>query len=65
MEATRIGALALEHRFELHELTPRRATLEAAFMELTEGNLEYHAEMPQVAAIAAAAQPLTRIETQQ
>ena len=63
IEATRIGALALEHRFELHELTPRRATLETAFMELTQGSLEYQAEMPKVAAIAATAQPLTSMET--
>ena len=64
MDAPRIGSLAAEHRFELHELTPRRATLEAAFMELTQGTLEYRAEMPKAAAVAATTQPIGRMETQ-
>jgi ABC-2 type transport system ATP-binding protein len=46
MEAPRIGSLAVQHRIELHELSPRRATLEAAFMELTEDSLEYNALVP-------------------
>ncbi len=64
MDAPRIGGLAAEHRFELHELTPRRATLEEAFMELTQGTLEYRAEMPKAAAVAATTQPIGRMETQ-
>ena len=41
VEASLVGKLAADHRFELHELSPRRASLEAAFMELTEGSQEY------------------------
>jgi ABC-2 type transport system ATP-binding protein len=50
MEAARIGSLAAEHRIELQELTTRRASLEAAFMELTEGNQQYQAGTPDGAA---------------
>ncbi len=63
MEASRIGALALEQRIELHELTAQRATLEAAFMELTEGALEYHSTVPDGSGDTANTQPSTRTET--
>jgi ABC-2 type transport system ATP-binding protein len=43
IEAPRIGQIAVANRIELHELSQRRATLESAFMELTEGTLEYQA----------------------
>jgi len=43
MEAPQIGRIAAANRIELHELSPRRATLESAFMEITEGTLEYQA----------------------
>src|SRR5215203_1992870 len=43
MEAARIGSLAAEHHVELQELSTRRASLEAAFMELTEGSQQYQA----------------------
>jgi ABC-2 type transport system ATP-binding protein len=43
IDAGRIGSLAAEHRIELHELTSRRASLETAFMELTQGSQEYQA----------------------
>ncbi len=46
MEAARVGRLAAQHGVELHELTPRRASLEAAFMELTGGSLDYEAIAP-------------------
>ncbi|WRZ78383.1 ATP-binding cassette domain-containing protein (plasmid) [Streptomyces sp. NBC_01237] len=39
--AKRIGELALHHRVLLYELTPRSASLEEAFMELTAGSVEY------------------------
>ncbi|WP_200948288.1 MULTISPECIES: ABC transporter ATP-binding protein [unclassified Kitasatospora] len=39
--AARIGELAFEHRLLLHELTPRTASLEQAFMELTADSVEY------------------------
>ena len=37
MQSSQIGALAMAHGIELHELTPSRTTLEAAFIALTEG----------------------------
>jgi ABC-2 type transport system ATP-binding protein len=43
IDAPTIGQLAAANRFELHELAPRRASLEDAFMELTHGSLEYQA----------------------
>ena len=58
MEAPRIAILASQHRIELHELTPRRASLEAAFMELTQGSLDYQGETPDTVAIAETAQAL-------
>ncbi|RGD55548.1 ATP-binding cassette domain-containing protein [Kitasatospora xanthocidica] len=44
--ATRIGELALEHRLLLHALTPRGASLEEAFMDLTADSVEYPAGEP-------------------
>ncbi|MGV4980906.1 ABC transporter ATP-binding protein [Streptomyces sp. NRAIS4] len=41
LPADRIGALALEHRIPLDELTTRTASLEEAFMELTADSVEY------------------------
>ena len=41
LEAPRIGDLALEHGLRMHELTPRSASLEAAFMELTHDSVDY------------------------
>jgi ABC-2 type transport system ATP-binding protein len=52
MEAPQIGALAAAHQIELYELASRRASLEAAFMELTQGSVEYQASTPDAAAIA-------------
>jgi len=39
--APRIGDLAAQHGLRVHELTPRRASLEAAFMELTRDSVDY------------------------
>jgi ABC-2 type transport system ATP-binding protein len=36
-----IGAVALREQVVLHELTPQRASLEQAFMSLTDGSVEY------------------------
>ncbi len=44
MDAARIGDIALEARIGLHELTPCRASLEAAFMDLTHDSVQYRAE---------------------
>lgn len=41
LEARRIGELAFAHGIALYELTPREASLEEAFMELTDGSREY------------------------
>jgi ABC-2 type transport system ATP-binding protein len=38
IDAPVIGNVAAVHGLELHELSPRRASLEAAFMELTQGS---------------------------
>jgi len=41
LEAARIGELASANGVVLHELTPRRGSLEDAFMELTRESVEY------------------------
>jgi ABC-2 type transport system ATP-binding protein len=41
LEAPRIGELAAANGIVLHELTPRLASLEEAYMELTAGSVEY------------------------
>jgi ABC-2 type transport system ATP-binding protein len=41
LPAARIGDLAAGHGLRLHELTPRPASLEAAFMELTYDSVDY------------------------
>jgi ABC-2 type transport system ATP-binding protein len=53
LNAQRVGDIAYDSGVRLHELTVVRASLEAAFMELTEDSVEYHAEVP--AAVPAAA----------
>jgi ABC-2 type transport system ATP-binding protein len=40
-----VGELAAKHDFTLHELAASKASLEAAFMELTQESVEYHAEL--------------------
>jgi ABC-2 type transport system ATP-binding protein len=42
--ASQVGDVAFEHGVRLHELTVVRASLEAAFMELTADSVEYRAE---------------------
>ena len=46
----RIGTLAAAAGIVLYELTPRTASLEAAFMRLTGESVEYHAGIPAVSA---------------
>ncbi|HEY7488281.1 MAG TPA: ATP-binding cassette domain-containing protein [Streptosporangiaceae bacterium] len=54
MEAPRIGELAAANGVVLHELTPRRGSLEEAFMELTRESVEYGATAgPQDSPVAA------------
>jgi ABC-2 type transport system ATP-binding protein len=42
MDEVAIGDLAASLPVTLHELSPQSASLEEAFMELTEGSIEYH-----------------------
>jgi ABC-2 type transport system ATP-binding protein len=46
LAAGQIGDLAFSAGIRLHELSPLRASLEEAFMELTAGSVEYHADVP-------------------
>jgi ABC-2 type transport system ATP-binding protein len=41
LTAEQISGLALDHRIPIHELTPQRASLEQAYMELTHEAVEY------------------------
>jgi ABC-2 type transport system ATP-binding protein len=43
MEASAIGDLAAELQIPVHELTPRRASLEDAYLDLTGASVEYRA----------------------
>lgn len=54
-ETPRIASIAAEHRIEIHELSLRRASLEEAFMELTQDSRDYAGEEPAVATKPAAA----------
>ena len=56
MEAPRIGEIAAGAGIVLHELTPRLASLEEAFMEMTAGSVEYGVGPAAQAARAQAAQ---------
>jgi ABC-2 type transport system ATP-binding protein len=54
MEAPRVGELAAQGGYVLHELTPKRGSLEQAFMELTRESVEYgHTEAPALEALDA------------
>ncbi len=44
LDSETLGKLAAEHGIVLYELTPQRASLEEAFMELTRDSLEFHTE---------------------
>ena len=43
MDSAEVGRLAAAHGIALSELTPVRASLEEAFMELTRDSVEYQA----------------------
>ena len=43
LTAEQVGEAAASHQIVLHELTPRQASLEEAFMDLTRGDLEFAA----------------------
>jgi ABC-2 type transport system ATP-binding protein len=46
MSTEEVGDLAFSEGIRLHELTAVRASLEAAFMELTADSVEYRADVP-------------------
>jgi ABC-2 type transport system ATP-binding protein len=41
-----VADLAFAGGIRVHHLAPARVSLEQAFMELTAGSVEYHAELP-------------------
>src|SRR5579875_2129334 len=45
LTSAEIGAVAARHGFELHELIPQMASLEQAFMRITDGAVEFHGEL--------------------
>jgi ABC-2 type transport system ATP-binding protein len=44
LNAQEIGDIAFERRLPLHELSPQLASLEEAFMELTQDSVDYRGE---------------------
>jgi len=44
LSAQEIGDIAFDRRLNLHELSPQLASLEEAFMELTQDSVEYRGE---------------------
>jgi ABC-2 type transport system ATP-binding protein len=49
LDAAAIADLARENGITLHELTPRHASLEEAYMELTRDSVDYRADVPDYA----------------
>ncbi len=63
LTTAQVGDLAFEHVLALHELYQERASLEAAFMEMTSDSVGHHAEVG--AAPAAGAEPASQsVQTQ-
>ena len=48
MTAEQVGEVAAANGIVLHELTPQQASLEEAFMELTQEDVEFHAAAPEL-----------------
>jgi len=46
LSAAQIGDQARDLGVSLHELSPRQASLEQAFMDMTQGEVEFHAHTP-------------------
>jgi ABC-2 type transport system ATP-binding protein len=49
LTAEQVGEAAAANGIVLHELTPQQASLEEAFMELTQEDVEFHAAAPEAA----------------
>jgi ABC-2 type transport system ATP-binding protein len=45
LDSAAVGELAALHRVVLHELSPRAASLEEAFMELTKDTVDFRTEV--------------------
>ena len=45
LDCAAVGELAALHRVVLHELSPRAASLEEAFMELTKDSVDFRPEV--------------------
>ncbi len=56
IDAPAIGEAAAARGIALHELSPQRGSLEEAFMELTKGDVQFHAPAAGTSAAAEAAQ---------
>ncbi|HEX5479574.1 MAG TPA: ATP-binding cassette domain-containing protein [Dehalococcoidia bacterium] len=56
MDAAQVGEIAAANRIVLHELSPQGANLEEAFIELTQGSVEYQAGGNATAAAAASSE---------
>ena len=52
LETSSIGGIAFEHEIPLNELSTQRASLEAAFMELTHDSVEFRADRDAVRNVA-------------
>ncbi|HXU24612.1 MAG TPA: ATP-binding cassette domain-containing protein [Tepidiformaceae bacterium] len=63
IDAALIGRLAAANGIEIHELAERRASLETAFMELTQNSQEYQTSSPAPAAKVETARTLVGMET--
>jgi ABC-2 type transport system ATP-binding protein len=61
IDCAEVGRLALAAGVALSELTPRRSSLEEAFMELTRGSVEYPTEDPASRVPAGDADPASRV----
>ncbi len=59
LSAPQIGDAARDRGLAVHELTPRQASLEDAFMQMTHDSVEYHATTPGAAATDTAAHTAT------
>ena len=52
LDTSQIGAIAFEHGIPLNELSTQRASLEAAFMEMTHDSVEFRADRGQARDVA-------------
>jgi ABC-2 type transport system ATP-binding protein len=58
LSAAQIGDIACEHGLALHELATQHASLEQAFMEMTQDSVEYHAHTGAAGSTPAQRQPV-------